>query len=212
MRHHRNTVGDERPDQRCALRTPLELDGLGSGLDEPDRVAKRFLLADLVGSEGHVGDQESAAQRAPDRAYGHDHLVERDGKRVLVAQSGVREAVAHEYDIDTGRVDDGRRDRVVRGQGGDLGAGELAGTKARNRHLVNGGCRGAVRTRSRNVGRRTHRGVVRLRGVVSCRAGPRHACEARLQTDVNSISWLSLFTSTTLLTGTTRGSRPTRSF
>ena len=68
--------------------------------DEPNRRADRILVADLIRSERHVGDDVGARRSAGDRLGVMDDLFDRDRRRFVVAKHDVADAVADQNDVD----------------------------------------------------------------------------------------------------------------
>ena len=103
-----------------STRGAFDLDGFGAGfLDEADGVGKAFSDGAVIAAEGHVGDDESAANGAANGAGVVQHLVHGDGEGVVVAEDDHGERVADQQEIDAGFVDEAGAGVVVRGERGD---------------------------------------------------------------------------------------------
>src|SRR5919197_290081 len=73
----------------------LELDRVAARLlDEAHRRGDRLLVADLIGPERQVADEERRLQAAARGLGEHEHLVDLDGHGRRVAEDGHRPAVA----------------------------------------------------------------------------------------------------------------------
>ncbi len=102
MAHHGDAGADDRAGtaHRC-LSAALELDDVAAGLlDHPHRGRDRLLVGDLVGAERQVADQQGRVQAAPHGAGEHQHVLEDDGRRGVVAEHGRGGGVADEHEID----------------------------------------------------------------------------------------------------------------
>jgi len=73
----------------------------------------------VIRTVGHVGDQQRVFYSTPDSADVMEHFVDRDRKRVLVAEHGHGQGIADEGDIDSGFIDQARGGVVVSGQASD---------------------------------------------------------------------------------------------
>ena len=92
----------------------FKLDGVGTGLlHNAYGRGKSLLGVALIGSEGHIHDDESAIDGARHRRGVDNHLVERDWQRGFVAFHNVGSAVADQYDIDFCAVEELRHREVV---------------------------------------------------------------------------------------------------
>ena len=101
--------GDARLGQRPDLRQegPLQLDGAHAAFpDKASGVEECGLDARLVGHEGHVRHDKSAARAPHDRPAMMDHLVQRDRDGILAPEHDHPEGVAHEHHVDSGPVHD----------------------------------------------------------------------------------------------------------
>ena len=99
---------------------PFDLDGFRAGfLDEADGVGEALGDGGVVAAEGHVGDDEGAADGAANGAGVVQHLVHGDGEGVVVAEDDHGERVADEEEVDAGFVDQARAGVVVGGERGD---------------------------------------------------------------------------------------------
>jgi len=58
MPHHWNADTGHRSHPIGHHRATFQLDGLGPGLQKPSSIAKRILMAGLIGHEGHIADDE----------------------------------------------------------------------------------------------------------------------------------------------------------
>ena len=66
----------------------FDLDGLRAGLlDEADGVGQARANRAVVAAKGHIGHHKGAARCPANRARVVEHLLHRDGQRVLVAQN-----------------------------------------------------------------------------------------------------------------------------
>ncbi len=98
----------------------FDLDGLGAGfLDEADGVGEAFGDRAVIAAEGHVGDEQGAADGAADGAGVVEHLVDGDGEGVFVAEDDHGERVADQDQVDAGFVGEAGGGVVVGGEGGD---------------------------------------------------------------------------------------------
>ena len=134
--HDRDPGADDRARtlDRC-LAAALELDGLATGLlDHPHRCRDRLLVGDLVGAERKVADQQRRAQPATDGAREHEHVVERHGRRRVVAEHGGRGRVADEHEVDARRLGRARARVVIGGDHHDRVAEPLLLHQQRQGH------------------------------------------------------------------------------
>ena len=124
--HHRD-ADVHHPAHGIEHRTStLELDGGGSALlEQPARVAHGLFDADLIREERHVGHDERARGAPHDGARVMEHVVERHGERVLVAEHDHAHRVADQDARPRRLVQQARHRRVVGGQHGDLLAARL---------------------------------------------------------------------------------------
>ena len=73
----------------------------------------------MIAAEGHVGDDERAADGAANGAGVVQHLVHGDGEGVFVAEDDHGERVADQDEVDAGFIHQARGCVVVRGERGD---------------------------------------------------------------------------------------------
>ena len=134
--HHRDAGADDRA--RAADRgraAALELDRVAAGLlDHPHRGGDRLLVADLVGAERQVADQQRRAQAAAHGAREHEHVVELDRGGGVVAEHGRGGRVADEHEVDAGRLGGAGARVVVGGDHHDRFAEPLLLGEQRQRH------------------------------------------------------------------------------
>jgi len=124
---HRNAAADQLFDERGNRRAAFELDRVGPRLlDGAPGVAERLFVAGLVAHERHVEDDERVGCAAPDRFGMMKRLLHGVGERVLVAENGHGQRVAHQQRVDSGGVADGGARGVVDGDHRDFLAGRLA--------------------------------------------------------------------------------------
>mmetsp|Transcript_25052 Transcript_25052/g.63510 ORF Transcript_25052/g.63510 Transcript_25052/m.63510 type:complete len:209 (+) Transcript_25052:682-1308(+) len=98
----------------------LQFDGVHAALlEQPHRAPHRVAHARLVRAKGQVAHQERAPRAPRHRPAVHQHVVERDGQRGVVAVHHHGRAIAHQQDVDARAVDVHRRRVVVRGDHGD---------------------------------------------------------------------------------------------
>ena len=95
--HHRNAGRHDPANLLGRANAALELHGVRAGLlHEPEGRVERLVRAGLVGAEGHVGDDKRALHGARNSAGERDELIDRDGKRRVVAENVVRRRIAHQ--------------------------------------------------------------------------------------------------------------------
>ena len=75
---------------------------------------------------------------APHGLHVVQHLVHGDRERVLVAEHGLRQRIAHQHHVDAGLVHQARSGVVVGGQAGDGFVAEFLFPQRRGRDLVAG--------------------------------------------------------------------------
>ena len=103
MGHHRHLGGGQGGDQLGPR--ALDLDRLRARLlDEADGVADRLLGPEVERAVGHVGHQQGALDAAADGPGVVEHLVHGHRQGVGVAEHDHGEGVAHQDDVDPGRV------------------------------------------------------------------------------------------------------------
>ena len=142
---------DKRADKFDAR--ALDLDGFGAGfLDEADGVGDGVGDRAVIAAEGHVGDDEGAADGAAHGARVVEHLVHGDGERVFVAKDDHGERVADEDEIDAGLVDEARGGVVVGGERGDGLALALHFAEGGHGDFGDGERRAAEDARPREIG------------------------------------------------------------
>ncbi len=104
----------------------FDLDGLRAGfLEEADGVVDCVVDSSVVRAVGHVGDEEGAACCAGDGASVVEHLVEGDGKGIVVSKDDHGERVADEDKVDAGLVGQAGGGIVVGGERDDRAAETL---------------------------------------------------------------------------------------
>ena len=119
--HYGNFGFGEAGDEFETALAAFDFDGFGAGfLDEADGVAKGFGDVGVIGAEGHVGDDEGVFCAASNGAGVVDHLVERHGKGVVVAEDDHAERVADEQDVYASLVGQARSRVVVGGETDDF--------------------------------------------------------------------------------------------
>ena len=140
--HHGDARVDERLHGRGDARgAALDLDAVGAALlDGAVRRAQRYRWRLLVGAERQVHhEQRRVADRPQAAARGAavvQHLVERHGPRVGVAQRDHAERVAAERHVDAGGADVRGRRVVMRRHHADLLAEALHAQQAHGRDLA----------------------------------------------------------------------------
>ena len=116
-----DAVLHERVDRRGAEFAAFDLDGLATCfLDGPSAIPEGLFDGGLVGHEGHVDDDERAADAAHDGGGVAEHVEERDRQGVVVAEEGGAEGVADENQRDAGVVEEPGGLEIVGGEGGDF--------------------------------------------------------------------------------------------
>ena len=119
VRHHGDFRFDEARNRFHALFATLEFHRFGAVFHKAQRVANSFLGRNVKCAEGHVRDEEGATGSAADGANVMQHFVERDGKRVVIAEDDHAERVADEKNVYAGFVEKTRGGIVVRSEAGD---------------------------------------------------------------------------------------------
>lgn len=121
MTHHWDSRGQDAFDGFDDLRTSLEFDRVCPALlHDPNRTVERAQRISLIGTEGHVTDDERALDPL-DHALGVvDHLVEGDRHRRVVARHHIGCGITDQEDVDSRAIEDARHREVIRGEHGDL--------------------------------------------------------------------------------------------
>ena len=141
MTHHGNARAHNRARARDRRTAAFQLhDVCARLLDEPDRIAHRLLVRDLIRPERHVADDDRSMCGPRDRLGEKEHLVHGDGNgRALVAEHDHRRGIPDQDQIDAGVLGESSAGGVVRGDHddlvaaplhrGELGEGQLAGRR-----------------------------------------------------------------------------------
>src|SRR5579872_3908221 len=119
VRHHGDFRFDEARNRFHALFAAFEFHRLGAVFHKTKRVANCFLGRNVKCAERHVRDDECATGSAANGANVMQHFVERDGKRVVIAEDDHAERIADEKNVDAGFVKKTRGGIVVRSEAGD---------------------------------------------------------------------------------------------
>ncbi len=121
MAHNRHAGADDGANRFLHRDAAFELDRLGAGfLEKAPGVAQRLVLADLIGHERHIADDQSALTPAHHQAGVVDHLVHGDGESIGAALDDTAQGVADQQHLDAGFVENPREGIVVSSQAGYL--------------------------------------------------------------------------------------------
>lgn len=135
--------GDPRLHQRPGAlhgAAALDLDEVAAGLlDEALGRGERLRIGRLIRPERQIRDEQGLREPAPDRLREHDHLVDRDGHRAVVAEHRHRGGVADEHHVDARGLGDLRTGMVVGGDHDDRFAGRLLRGEVAEREATGGG-------------------------------------------------------------------------
>ena len=98
----------------------FDFDGFGAGFfDEANGVGEAIGYCAVIAAEGHVGDEQGAADGAADGAGVMEHLVDGDGEGVFKAHHHHGQRIAHQHHVDARLVDKARGCIVIGGERGD---------------------------------------------------------------------------------------------
>ena len=144
--HHGHAGADDRAHAVERRARALELDGVHARLlDEAHGVAHRVLVGDLVGAEGHVGDDERPPRAARCGAREEEHVLHRGRDGGVVAEHGHGGGVADEDEVDARRIGEPAARVVVGGHHDDPLAASLHLGEVGERQLPGGVGRVVIR-------------------------------------------------------------------
>ena len=110
----------ERGDHVGSECAPFDLDAVGTRfLQEPPGMGQCLLRRGLIGHEGHVGDHHGRGDPARHGGGVMQHLLHRHRQGVTVTQHGCGERVAHQCQMNSGRIGIPRGGEIIGGQAGD---------------------------------------------------------------------------------------------
>src|SRR5580700_1654779 len=113
---NRNTCAGDRADAIGLVAAALELHRTRSALfNQSNRGTQSVFVADLVGTERHVGHDVRARRSAHDGLRVIENALERYRRRFVEAQNDVADAVADQDDVDAGPFDKLPERRIVCG-------------------------------------------------------------------------------------------------
>src|SRR5687767_7802687 len=106
MPHHGNSVLGEAPDNIDNRASSFEFHGgCAAFLQQSAGRAYRFILADLIGQERHVGNNQSALDSTANCPCMVDHHFESDRNGVFETQHHHPHGIADEDDVDSGAIE-----------------------------------------------------------------------------------------------------------
>jgi len=142
---HRNLGVNNLPNQVGTLLPAFNLYDFSAAFFHKARgVADRSFGVDLIGPVGHVGDQQRVLHPAPHRLHVMQHLVHRDRERVLVAQHGLSQRIAHQHHVDASLIHQTRGGVVVSGKASDGFVAEFLFPQGCGRNFVAGAVEGTA--------------------------------------------------------------------
>ena len=98
----------------------LDLHSLGPRLfHKAGGISNRVLGVHMIGTVGHVDDQQGVLHAAPHRPRMVQHFVHGDGEGIFVAEHGLRQGIAHQDNVDPSFVHQTRSGIVVGRNAGD---------------------------------------------------------------------------------------------
>jgi hypothetical protein len=116
----RNAARTQKARRLGHVHAAFELDHLGAGGHQGDRVAQRPLRALLEAAEGHVGDHQRSPAAARDAGGVVGDVGERHRQCRFMALQDHAERVADEQGVDAGAIAQLRKACVVTREHGDL--------------------------------------------------------------------------------------------
>ena len=134
MGHHRNPHLDQPPGQLDHPAATLQLDRVGSGLQEVAGVADGVLGGGVIAHERHVTHHQGVLHPAAHRPGVMQHLLHRHRQGVGVTQHGHPERVTDQQHRDAGLVQDAGGGEVVRGEHGEPPALPFVGLQVLDGH------------------------------------------------------------------------------
>ncbi len=105
MAHDRNGGPHQGAHLVAKLRAALQLDGLrASFLDQPPGIAHRVGHSHLTAHERHVADHQGRLRAARHSRAMPDHVLQRHGQGVRMAQHDHTQRIPHQQGIDAGLI------------------------------------------------------------------------------------------------------------
>src|SRR5688572_14113372 len=137
MAHHTDFFIDQPLDELHALVTAFEFDGLRAAFfDETQRIAYRVVVTSMKRSVRHVGDKQRTLHGAADGFQMNKNFIQCHRYSVAVTEHHISQAVADEYYVDSGLVDDARRRIIVSCKTNQPFASLFAGSQRRGTNLL----------------------------------------------------------------------------